>query len=55
MIYVRLGKTELIVSKPAMGCLPVQRCGEDDAVPTAVGTRMDTKVSTLVNPVSFIS
>ena len=32
MKYVRLGKTELIVSKPAMGCLPVQRCGEDDAV-----------------------
>ena len=24
------------------------------AVPTAVGTRVDTKVSTLVNPVSFI-
>ena len=30
--YVRLGKTGLIVSKPAMGCLPVQRCGRDDAV-----------------------
>ena len=25
------------------------------AAPTAMGTRMDTKVSTLVNPVSFIS
>ena len=32
MKYVRLGKTELIVSKPAMGCLPVQRCGREDAV-----------------------
>lgn len=32
MKYVRLGKTELIVSKPAMGCLPVQRCDEADAV-----------------------
>lgn len=30
--YVRLGKTGLVVSKPAMGCLPVQRCGRDDAV-----------------------
>lgn len=26
MKTVRLGKSELIVSKPAMGCLPVQRC-----------------------------
>ena len=25
------------------------------AAPAAAGTRMDTKVSTLVNPVSFIS
>ena len=32
MKYVRLGKTELIVSKPAMGCLPVQRCSREDAV-----------------------
>jgi len=29
--------------------------GGNVAAPTAVGTRMDTKVSTLVNPVSFIS
>ena len=32
MKTIRLGKTELIVSKPAMGCLPVQRCGEEDAI-----------------------
>lgn len=32
MKYVRLGKTDLIVSKPAMGCLPVQRCDEAYAV-----------------------
>lgn len=32
MKYVRLGKTELIVSNPAMGCLPVQRCCTDTAV-----------------------
>jgi uncharacterized protein len=32
MKYVRLGKTELMVTKPAMGCLPVQRCSEEDAV-----------------------
>lgn len=27
-----LGKTGLEVTKPAMGCLPVQRCSEEDAV-----------------------
>lgn len=32
MKTIRLGKTELIVTKPAMGCLPVQRCGEEYAV-----------------------
>ena len=32
MKTVRLGKTELIVTKPAMGCLPVQRCDKDYAV-----------------------
>ena len=32
MKTVRLGKTELMVTKPAMGCLPVQRCTEEDAV-----------------------
>ena len=32
MKLVRLGKTELMVTKPAMGCLPVQRCTEEDAV-----------------------
>lgn len=32
MKTVRLGKTELIVTKPAMGCLPVQRCGVEEGV-----------------------
>ena len=32
MKTVRLGKSELVVTKPAMGCLPVQRCGVDDGV-----------------------
>ena len=32
MKTVRLGKTELMVTKPAMGCLPVQRCDRDYAV-----------------------
>lgn len=32
MKYVTLGRTGLIVSKPAMGCLPVQRCSEEYAV-----------------------
>ena len=32
MKTVRLGKSELIVTKPAMGCLPVQRCDKDYAV-----------------------
>lgn len=32
MKKVRLGKTGLMVTKPAMGCLPVQRCSEDSAV-----------------------
>lgn len=32
MKYVRLGKTELMVTKPALGCLPLQRCTMDDAV-----------------------
>ena len=32
MKTVRLGKTGLTVTKPAMGCLPVQRCDEDYAV-----------------------
>ena len=32
MRTVRLGKSELIVTKPAMGCLPVQRCSVDDGV-----------------------
>ena len=32
MKTIRLGKTELIVTKPAMGCLPVQRCDTDYAV-----------------------
>ena len=32
MKTVILGKTGLEVTKPAMGCLPVQRCSEDDAV-----------------------
>lgn len=30
MKTVRLGKSGLIVTKPAMGCLPVQRCSVDD-------------------------
>lgn len=29
MKKVRLGKTELYVTKPAIGCLPVQRCSEE--------------------------
>ena len=32
MKTVRLGKTELTVTKTSMGCLPVQRCDEDYAV-----------------------
>ena len=32
MRKIRLGKTELIVTSTAMGCLPVQRCDEDYAV-----------------------
>lgn len=32
MKYVRLGKTELMVTKPALGCLPLQRCTVEDAV-----------------------
>ena len=32
MKTVRLGKSELVVTKPAMGCLPVQRCSVDDGV-----------------------
>ena len=32
MKLVRLGKTELMVTKPAMGCLPVQRCSVEDGV-----------------------
>ena len=32
MKRIRLGKTELMVTKPAMGCLPVQRCGVDEGV-----------------------
>ena len=32
MKKIRLGKTELMVTKTAMGCLPVQRCDEKSAV-----------------------
>ena len=32
MRKIRLGKTELMVTSTAMGCLPVQRCDEDYAV-----------------------
>lgn len=32
MKKIRLGKTELYVTKTAMGCLPVQRCDEDYAI-----------------------
>ena len=32
MEYLRLGKTELTVTKPSMGCLPLQRCTVDEAV-----------------------
>ena len=32
MKTVTLGKTGLVVTKPAMGCLPVQRCDKDYAV-----------------------
>lgn len=32
MKKIRLGKTELMVTKTAMGCLPVQRCDTDYAV-----------------------
>ena len=30
MKKIRLGKTELMVTNPAMGCLPVQRCGVEE-------------------------
>ena len=30
MKTVRLGKSELIVTKPAMGCLPIQRCSMEE-------------------------
>lgn len=32
MKKIRLGKTELMVTKPALGCLPLQRCDEEYAV-----------------------
>ena len=32
MKTILLGKTGLLVTKTAMGCLPVQRCDEDYAV-----------------------
>lgn len=32
MKMIPLGSTGLMVTKTAMGCLPVQRCGEDEAV-----------------------
>ena len=32
MKKIRLGKTELMVTSPAMGCLPVQRCSVDEGV-----------------------
>lgn len=32
MEQYRLGKTELLVSKTAMGCLPIQRCSIEEAV-----------------------
>ena len=32
MKYIRLGKTGLTVTKPALGCLPLQRCTVDEAV-----------------------
>ena len=32
MKKIRLGKTGLMVTTTAMGCLPVQRCDEDYAV-----------------------
>ena len=32
MEKVRLGRTELYVTKTAMGCLPIQRCSAEDAV-----------------------
>lgn len=31
MKQIRLGKTELMVSKPGFGCLPIQRCTMDEA------------------------
>lgn len=31
MKKIRLGKTELMVTKPAMGCLPIQRCSMDES------------------------
>lgn len=32
MEKIRLGKTELMVTKTAMGCLPIQRCSTEEAV-----------------------
>lgn len=32
MKMVRLGRSELMVTKTAMGCLPIQRCSTEDAV-----------------------
>jgi len=32
MKTVRLGQSELVVTKTAMGCLPIQRCSTEDAV-----------------------
>ena len=32
MKLVRLGKTELMVTKPSLGCLPLQRCSKDYAI-----------------------
>ncbi len=32
MKLIRLGKTELMVTKPSLGCLPLQRCSKEEAV-----------------------
>ena len=32
MQKIRLGKTELMVTKTALGCLPLQRCSDEEAV-----------------------
>ena len=43
MEKIRLGKTELMVTKTGMGCLPIQRCDDDTAVKILTDSLHDKK------------